>query len=137
MKMKKLVSAALTLIMVTSLSACGSSESGTTEKSLYEHGQDVVSVMVEATRSEDYVQVYTSSPEIREIVQGIGGGNYTTPKAVYSLKVRDEALLRFAELGNVDGASEELMSNLKDRVLGSMMTQLNGLSGVNDLSLYL
>ena len=134
MKMKKFVSTALALVIVTSLTACGGNDSGVPGKTLYGHGQDVVSVMVEATRSEEYVQAYTGSPEINEIVKGIGAGDYTTPKAVYSITVSDETLLGIAELGNMNGASESLQDTMKGRVLGSLMTQINGMSGVNNLA---
>lgn len=134
MKMKKLVSTALALVMVASLSACGMKDEEVPRKTLYGHGQDVVSVMVEATRSEEYVQAYTGSQEINEIVKGIGEGDYTTPKAVYSITVSDETLLGMAELGNMNGASESLQDTMKGRVLGSLMTQINGMSGVNNLA---
>lgn len=134
MKMKRLVNTALALVMVASLTACGGNDSEVPGKTLYGHGQDVVSIMVEATRSEEYVQAYTGSPEITEIVQSIGAGDYTTPKAVYCIKVSDDTLLGLAELGNMDGASESLQDTMKGRVLASLMTQINGMSGVNNLA---
>ena len=97
-------------------------------------GQDVVSVMVEATRLEEYVQAYTGNAEITEIVQSIGTGDYTTLKAVYCIKVSDETLIGLAEVGNMDGASENLRDTIKDRVFGSLMTQINGMGGVNNLA---
>lgn len=134
MKMKKLVSTALALVMVASLSACGIKDGEVPGKTLYGYGQDVVALMVEVTRSEEYVQAYTSSPEINEILQNIGAGEYTTPKAVYSITMSEETLLEIAEMGNLDGASKELQDNMKGRVLGSVMTQVNALAGVNNLA---
>ena len=134
MSRKKLVSTVFAFIMLTSLTACVGNEREIPGKTLYGHGQDVVSVMVEATLLEEYVQTYTGSTEIVEIVQSIGTGDYTTPKAVYCIKVSDETLIGLAEVGNMDGASESLRDTIKDRVFGSLMTQINGMSGVNNLA---
>ena len=61
--MKKCLSVVLTLVMLVSVSACGngSKDSG---KTLYEQGLDVASLMVEATRTEKYVEIYSSSSEL-------------------------------------------------------------------------
>ena len=134
MKMKKLISTALALVMVASLTACGMKSEEVPGKNLYGHGQDVVSLMVEVTRTEEYVQVYTSSPGINEILQNIGAGEYTTPKAVYSITVSEETLAGIAEMGNLNGASKELQDNMKGRVLGTLMTQVNALAGVDNLA---
>lgn len=133
MKMKKWLSAVLALVMIMSLSACGSKEE-VSGKSLYDHGLDVVSLMVEATRSEAYVEIYTGSDAIMEVLQGIGEGDFTSPKAVYSITADDEVILGTANLGNLDGVSEDLQSALVSKVYGTLITQLNGLSGVEKLA---
>lgn len=135
--MKKWLAVVLSAVMMMSVAACGSSEQTTPENSLYEQGLSVVSLMVEMTRSEEYVQLYTGSSEILEIVQGIGTGDYGTPKSVYALTVSNENLLEMllgmAELNNVN-LSEELKSSLESRVLGSLITRINGMSGASNLA---
>ncbi len=103
-------------------------------KTLYEQGLEVVSLMVEATRSEKYVEIYTGSAEIKEIVQGIGAGDYTTPKAVYTMTASDEVLLGLSELVDLEGESVELKSTLTKKAFGTLITQLNGMSGVEKLA---
>ena len=131
--MRKWLAVVLSVVMMMSVAACGSGEQTTSGNSLYEQGLSVVSLMAEMTRSEEYVQLYTGSSEILEIVQGIGTGDYGTPKAVYALTVSDETLLGMAELNNVN-LSEKLKSSLKSRVLGSLITRINGMSGVSNLA---
>lgn len=136
--MKKVYTVMLALVMAASLTACGEKaggisgeESGT---SLYHHGQEVVSLLVEAARSEEYVQAHTSDPETAEILQTIGEGEYDTPKAVYSLIISDDALDEMIAMSGLDEASNELQENMRGRVLGSLATQVNALAGVNYLA---
>lgn len=131
--MRKWLAVVLSVVMMMSVVACGSGEQTTSGNSLYEQGLSVVSLMAEMIRSEEYVQLYTGSSEILEIVQGIGTGDYGKPKAVYALTVSDETLLGMAELNNVN-LSEKLKSSLKSRVLGSLITRINGMSGVSNLA---
>lgn len=124
------VSVALILI----LSACGNKDSTAEAKSLYARGLEVVQLMSEMTQTEEYVDIHTGSSEIKELVQSIGSGDYSAPKAVYSIFITDENLAAMAELGNLENASENLRTFLAQRVLGSLMTQVNGLSGVEKLA---
>ena len=137
MKAKKLFSVLLTLVMTISLCACGgtgASGSNTSDKSLYEQGLGVISLMAEAAQAEEYVGAYTGNPEIMRIIQNVGAGDYTTPKAVYSLSVNDEVLLSMLGLENLNGISAELKDNLLSRSFGSLITQINGYAGVNNLA---
>lgn len=137
MKTKKLICTLVALIMTISLGACGgtgASGSNTSDKSLYEQGLGVISLMAEAAQAEEYVGAYTGNPEIMEIIQNVGAGDYTTPKAVYSLSVNDEVLLSMLGLENLNGISAELKDNLLSRSFGSLITQINGYAGVNNLA---
>ena len=132
--MKKVYTVMLALVMAASLTACGEKAQETSGMSLYHHGQEVVSLLVEAARSEEYVQAHTSDPETAEILQTIGEGEYDTPKAVYSLIISDDALDEMIAMSGLDEASNELQENMRGRVLGSLATQVNALAGVNYLA---
>mgnify|MGYP003299515782 CR=1 FL=1 len=136
MKVKKLICALAVFVMTVSLCACGgegASGSGVS-KSLYEQGMGVISLMAEAAQTEEYVASYTGNPEIMEIIQSIGSGDYVAPKAVYSLTVSHENLLATLGLGSLDGISVELKNNLLKKTIGSLTTQINGYAGVNRLA---
>lgn len=124
----------VSLALLLSLSACGSDKPNAEAKSLYARGLEVVQLMAEMTQTEEYVDIYTGSSEIKAVVQNIASGDYSTPKAVYSVFITDENLAAMAELGSLENASENLSTFLTQRVLGSLMTQINGMSGVEKLA---
>ena len=137
MKANKWISVLVMLVMTISLCACGGADvsgNNTSDKSLYEQGLGVISLMAEAASAEEYVAAYTGNPEIMEIIQNVGAGDYTTPTAVYSLSVGDEVLLSMLGLENLNGISIELKDNLLSRAFGSLITQINGYAGVNSLA---
>ncbi len=124
----------IALIMVLSLSACSNSKDNADTKSLYAQGLEVVQLMSEMTRTEEYVNIYTGDSEINTVLRKISTGNYSSPKAVYAISITDDTLAAMAELNNLGNASEELKIFLMQRVLGSLMTQINGMSGVENLA---
>ena len=137
MRAKRIMNMLVVIIMIISLCACGGTDTSggnTSDKSVYDQGLDVISLMAEAAYTEEYVAAYTGNPEIMEIIQNIGAGDYTTPKAVYSLSVSDEILLSMLGLENLSSISAELKDNLLSRSVGSLITQINGYAGVNNLA---
>lgn len=126
----------LTVSMLTlSLSACGNSVNDTQTKSLYEQGLEVVQLMDEMTQSEDYIDLFTGNSEVKSVVQNISAGDYTAPKAVYAISLTDESDEAMAELYQFcDDGSEEFKSYLTDRIYGSLITQINGRGGTENLA---
>ena len=123
----------IALIMVFSLSACNQAGSAGT-KSLYAQGLEVVQLMSEMAQSEEYVKFYTGSDEIGSMIQTIGSGDFASPQAVYAISVADENLSAIMGLGNLDGVSEKLQGFLKQRVLASLVTQVNAMGGTESLA---
>ena len=135
-KLNKTVLAILVvLVSVLSLSACGNTESSAETKSLYAQGLEIVQLMSEMAQSEEYVDIFTDSSEIKSVVQNINTGDYTTPKAVYAISITDENLAAMAELNSLGNVSKGLKSFLTQRVFGSLMTQINTMSGVENLAI--
>lgn len=124
----------IVLLMVLSLSACSNNESNAETKSLYAQGLEVVQLMSEMTHTKGYVDIYTGDSEIKTVIQNIATGDYSSPKAVYAISITDDNLAAMAEFNNLDNASEELKAFLIQRALGSLMTQINGMSGVENLA---
>lgn len=133
MRIRKCIGIVMSLVMAIALCACGGSNASN-GKSIYDHGLDVISLMSEAAGSEEYVQAYTGNPEIMEKIQAIGEGDYTAPKAVYSMTASEENLLAMLGAEDVNGISEELKITLTNRALAAMTTQINGWCGVNELA---
>lgn len=133
-KLTKFVTVAIVFVLVLSLSACGNSESSSEAKSLYVQGLEIVQLMTEITRSEEYVDIYTGSSEIKAVIENISNGDYTAPKTVYAISIADKNLAATAELNSLGNVSEELKSLLTQRVLGALMTQVNSMGGVTNLA---
>ena len=128
--MKKWVSFALTMVMAVSLTACGSSQTKEEQvSSLYEQGLDMVSKMAEMTQSEEYISLYTDSPQVAEVVQEIGEGDFSEPEAVYSIAIPEESLAALLELGELEDVPTELSDVVMDKLLDSWITYMNGMSG--------
>ncbi len=122
------------LLMVFSLSACSNGGDNADAKSLYEQGLEVVQLMSEMTRTEEYVNIYTGDSEINAVIQKISTGDYSSPKAVYAISITDDNLAAMADLNHLGNASEELKNFLMQRVLGSLVMQINGMSGAENLA---
>ena len=133
--MKRCFVLLLSAIMLMSLCACGGNTSTKTdEKSLYEHGLDVIAVMAEMTHLESYVETYTGNGEIKEVVKSIGEGDYTSPKAVYAITASAEQIAAYAEVGALEGASEELQNVMENKFVVALTTQVNGFAGAEQLA---
>lgn len=131
--MKKNLCILVMTVMVAVLSACGSSEGALAKKSLYEHGQDVIAMMLEMTRAEGYMEIYSSNEEILDVIEEIGKGDYEKPSAVYAVTADEKALFEEAGLAEMK-VSEALQDSLESKLLGAMLTQLNSRSGVSTLA---
>ena len=133
MRVRKCISVIMSLVMAMALCACGGGNA-TSGKSIYDHGLDVITLMAEAAGSELYVAAYTANSEVKEIIDVIAEGDYTEPKAVYSVAVSEEQLLAMLMVENSDGISEGLRKTLLTKALPAMTTQLNAYCGVSELA---
>ena len=132
--MKKTIAFVLVLTIILGLAACGAANEAKESKSLYAHGLEVVSMLSEMTRSENFIGIYTANSEIKNIILALGESSYEQPDAVYAITVPEDTLTGMAELSNLEGASEELKSYLMQRVMASLMSQINAMSGVEYLA---
>ena len=130
----KILSVTMILVLMLSLSACKNNESSAETKALYTQGLEVIQLMFEMTQSEEYIDLCGGSSEIKSVVQNISTGDYTTPKAVYAISISDENLAAIAELNKMDNSSKGLKSFLMQRILGSIMTRINGMGGVDNIA---
>ena len=132
--MKKAIAFVLVLVIILGLAACGAAKEAKNSKSLYSHGLDVISLLSQMTGSENFIGIYTANSEIKDIILALGGHSYETPDAVYAIIVPEETLMGMAELSDLEGVSEELKNYLTQRVIASLMSQINAMSGVENLA---
>lgn len=132
--MKKTIAFILVMTIILGLAACGAAKEAKESKSLYAHGLDVISMLSEMTRSENFIGIYTANSEIKDIISELGKHSYDTPDAVFAITVPDETLNGMEELSNLGDASEELKRYLTQRVIASLVSQINAMGGVENLA---
>lgn len=123
----------ISLLIIFSLSACGNKRNVET-KSLYEQGIEIVQLMSEMSQTEEYVDIFTGNSEIKTIIRSISIGDYSSPKAVYAISITNDNFATMEELNNLDNTSKELKNFLMQKTRGSLMPQINSLSGVENLA---
>lgn len=88
---------------------CGGGNSS--NKTLYEEGLEVISLMEEMASNDTYLKIYSASSEIQDIVRNAGEGDFSEPKAIYKVAISEETLLALAEITGseaTDGLSDTL-----------------------------
>ena len=119
------------LIILFNLSACGSSVKNDV---LYTQGLEVIEIMSQITRSEEYIQLLTGNSGIKTIVQDLSAADYSSPSAVYSISIPEDSLAAMAALEDIDGISPDLEHFLSQKFLSALMSQINGMSGMEKLA---
>lgn len=134
--MKRILAVVLAMTMTFALCACGG-DSGKASggKTLLEHGLDVVATMDEMAGSDEYINFYTGSKEMAEIVKDIGKGDHSAPVAVYKITIDKEAIEAWDMLGGLEGLSENLKTAMRQKAFGAaLITQINAQNGASTLS---
>ena len=131
MKSKKIISIVLLLALVFTFCACGEKKE---TKSLLEHGLDVIDLMLEGIRSEEYIEIFISDEEIIEVLTETGKGDYSEPDKVFEIKISEEAMSDLMDMTDFDDLSEELQKVLMNRMLSSVTTLMNARGGTNLLA---
>lgn len=132
--MARMLAAAVMLCMILTLfSGCASvvkkgadnkPESG--EKSLYEHGLDVIGAMQQLV---PYTDIFSSSPDIKEIAGSAANGDYTEPSAVYKITVGDIGSIMDEIFETIGTLPESVAESIKPRMLSGMASQVNAEGG--------
>lgn len=130
--MKKAIAWLLSLVFLLSMTACGAEE--TTENTLYDQGMEIAALLSEMTKTEGYLQVYTASGEIREIVESIGDGEYSAPKAAFAITIPADTIFDMAELDALKDSSQTLRDHVSDRTVAAILSQINAGAGVEKLA---
>lgn len=129
--MRKRIAAALTVMVILSLSGC---QGRTEEKSLYSQGLDVVRLMSQMTQSQEYVELAAGSGRIRSMMEEMGDGDYSAPEAVYSILVDENDLGALAGFDESVEMADELRTFLHQRMLSALVTQINAMNGAEPLA---
>lgn len=137
---KRRWAACIPAVAAFALCACGGSRAGTQDAgdiSLYDRGLAVIDIMAEMTESEAYIGLTTANDGIRAIIQNDLAGEHEEPEAVYSVSIPEEQLWAWwdmAEMEETGEMSQELWTFLRQRILASVPSVINGMAGVEELA---
>lgn len=135
--MKRVQKAGIAFVLLTALvlSACGDGQrQETPQKSLYEQGLSVISLMAEMVKSDDYIEMYSQNKELIETVAKAGNGDYAEPKAVYKITVSKNLIQMLAQGSALTELSPTLREYVDRRMRGMIATQLNQSAGAQALA---
>lgn len=131
------------VFMAGILTGCGNQaaagkEQASADRSLYAQGMDLVALMDEMVGNDTYGNIFTTSGEIAEILDQLNEGDYTEPSVVYEVKFSKESktsmLQSLAEEADLSSMSESLQKALEDKLAATVVSQFNGMCGVNKLA---
>lgn len=120
------------LLAVSVLSSCGNNKSNTETKSLYAQGLEVVQLMTEITQNEDYLNA-ASTDDLKPAIKELANGDYSNPKTVYSIRVSDKELEKFAEMSDFDNISDSLKPFISSKLCNALINKINSTGGVEDI----
>ena len=132
---KRIVAVVISIVLALGVSGCGGGNSS--NKTLYEQGLEVISLMEEMASSDTYLKIYSVSSEIQDIMRTAGEGDFSEPKAIYRVATSEETLLGLAEIAGSEapeGLSDTLKGYVQSRMNGAIINQVNATGGAATLA---
>jgi len=130
--MKRLRTLAFVLSCVCLIAAFGCAAKP--EKSLHDHGLELIQTMDEMAKSEAYIAMTTGSEYMTEMLLPVQEGSVGEPTAVYTITLRDEYLSMMAEWAEMPEIPESIKALANQKLIGAFATQINALGGAQKLS---
>ena len=93
--MKKYILAVLAISML--LTGCGANVN-VNIVSLYDKGLEMAQVIDKMAEDDTYFTLFSENENLKQIVQKIGGQDYTTPKQVYTVTGAGDIVLKVVKL---------------------------------------
>jgi len=131
--MNKKITAVLLTVALALLCGCAAAGS---DKTLRDHGLDVVAQMDEILRSDAYLDMYTGDGEIRDILRAAEEKKHSELLAVYSVSMPENAAQQWAFAETDFGElSESLQKRVLSQAYGSaLISQVNARQGAITLA---
>ncbi|MBQ6896536.1 MAG: hypothetical protein IJN69_04940 [Oscillospiraceae bacterium] len=135
MKKFSVILAASVIVLSVIFTGCeGEKTAEGSQKSLYSHGLDLVEMVEEMAKSEAYLEIYTGSPRISEVVSGFGSGDYSVVKKVYKLTPTEAYLAEYGTAAEMSGLSSKVKKTVSDKTIAAIVTQINAMGGAENLA---
>ena len=136
--MKKIKSVAMILILSVVICGCKKGNSVNQKSvSLYDRGLEIISLMNEMVKSDQYVELLAIN-SLNNSVEQIKQGDYQTPKSVYKVILSKDMMDFFRNTGeditSLEGLSDDLLKSLYQKLYQSISVQLNSKFGTEKLA---
>ncbi len=86
--------AVFTCGLLLSAGVCMSQAEGAGKDTLYEKGKEIAELVIDAVRSEDYVNLYSASEDVSNLLKEVGTAEWAEPR----LCMRLRCLMHFIKL---------------------------------------
>lgn len=131
----RLSSLLLAACMLLALTACGTNlKEKNADRSLLDHGLDLVAMLKEMADSETYFELHSTSSELQEILSSVRNADYTKPDAVYRIEISENAFFGAPDAGSLTGLSDTLKEFLSSKLQSSIISQINAQGGATVLA---
>ncbi|MCM1083060.1 MAG: hypothetical protein NC428_06225 [Clostridium sp.] len=128
MKKRKTYMFLIMTICIVLFSACGNKDSDVlnSNASFYDEGQEMALTMHELICDETYIQATGVPDDVREIIDKIGGMDYSASAHVYRVSKVDEVLSNAMLMGKVypNGMSDSVEAVMKKKLVGNIAGQI-------------
>lgn len=126
----RLAAVILSAAMLTGLAACGDAPAKAEEKSLYDHGLEMIALLDEMAGSEEYLSLFSSSEELTAILTEAANGDFSKPQAVYKLSGGGDRVMYMSdEIEAFNALSDTLKENVRSRLFSALVTKINAQAG--------
>ena len=122
------------LMLLVLLCSCGTQSSS--KKSLREHGMEVISLMEEMVKSDDYGKLFLSSGDLETIREKLAAGDYASPENVYEISIPSiqEVFSYMGEDEALTALPDSLKKYLNTKSASALLNQVNSQQGVAPLA---
>lgn len=131
MKNKRKIYIVFMMMFIVLFSACGNKDNNalSSNTSFYDKGQEMILTMHELVCDEGYIKAMGAMDDLREIIDTIGGMDYSSPAHVYRVSNMNEVLPNVMLMSEVytDGMSDSVEVVMKKQLVRSMANQITAM----------
>ena len=85
--------------------------------------------MEEMANSEAYMQTYSQSLDLQQILEPVRTGDYGQPQAVYRITLSQAGIQSLSQAVGMDSMSDKLRSYMEERIQAAIATEINAAGG--------
>ena len=129
--MKKTIIMILTASLLM-LTACSTETTTTNNPSLEHKGLELIAEVDTLAENEEYIKLFSGSPELEAIISDIAKEDYSSPKEIFIIEDLEEIVLQNMLMG--ESLSEDVRDIIKGRLVHVLPSQINAMGGVNNIA---